>query len=167
MSSSAAGAGPDDDSREGLEPAIQEAVAHARRETAREEEAGRLHASKAQRGNKRERIVLATRRDSWPMVRTLTELKDQTSVGEALASELVWLQLMLSLRQMVLTVLVLVGIPLVFLWVPSLGGTTILGLRLPWLLLGLAVYPFFVAVAWSYNRSVERNEQDFADWVES
>ena len=26
---------------------------------------------------------------------------------------------------------------------------------------------FFVAVAWSYNRSADRNEQDFADMVEN
>jgi hypothetical protein len=164
---SSSAAGPVDDSGESLEPAVQEAVAQARRETVREEDAGRLWASEAQRGDKRERIVLAKQRNSRPVVRTLTELKDQTSVGKALASELVWLQLMLSLRQMLLTVVVLVSIPLVFLWVPSLGRTTILGLRLPWLLLGLAVYPFFVAVAWSYNRSADRNEQDFADWVEN
>jgi Flp pilus assembly protein TadB len=160
-------AGPDDDSWADLEPAIQEAVAQAFRDTVREENAGRLHASAAERGNKRERVVLAKRRNSRPVVRTLTELEDQTSVGEALASQLVRLQLMLSLRQMLLTVVVLVSIPLVFLWVPSLGRATILGFRLPWLLLGLAVYPFFVAVAWSYNRSADRNEQDFADWVES
>ena len=71
-----------------------------------------------------------------------------------------------SIRLMLLTVLVLAGIPLLFL-MPSLGTITIVGLRLPWLLLGFAVYPFFVAVAWSYNRSADRNEQDFADMVEN
>jgi Flp pilus assembly protein TadB len=161
------GSGPDGDFGEDLEPAIQEAVAQAFRDTVREENAGRMHASEAERGNKRQRVVLAKRRSSRPVVRTLTELEDQTSVGEALASQLVRLQLMLSLRQMLLAVVVLISIPLVFLWVPSLGSATILGLRLPWLLLGLAVYPFFVAVAWSYNRSADRNEQDFADWVEN
>jgi uncharacterized membrane protein YbaN (DUF454 family) len=34
-------------------------------------------------------------------------------------------------------------------------------------MLGLAVYPFFVMVAWSYNRSADRNEQAFAEWVEN
>ncbi|MBV9012016.1 MAG: hypothetical protein JO272_08190 [Pseudonocardiales bacterium] len=157
--------GPDGDFGEDLEPAIQEAVAQAFRDTVREENAGRMHASEAERGNKRQRVVLAKRRSSRPVVRTITELEDQTDVGKELASHLVWLQLMLSLRKMLLTVVVLVSIPLVFLWVPSLGSTTILGLRVPWLLLGLAVYPFFIAVAWSYNRSADRNEQDFADWV--
>ncbi|HET9256582.1 MAG TPA: hypothetical protein VFO16_15480, partial [Pseudonocardiaceae bacterium] len=92
---------------------------------------------------------------------------DQTGVGEVLVKQLVGAQLKLTLRLMGLTVLVLGAIPLVFLLLPSLGVTTILGLRLPWLLLGLAIYPFFVAVAWSYNRGAERNEQDFAEMVEN
>jgi hypothetical protein len=119
------------------------------------------------KANKRERIVLAKRRSSRRVVRTLAELEDQTSVGEVLVRQLVRVQLMLSIRLMTLTVVVLGSIPVVFLLVPSLGTTTLLGLRLPWLLLGLAIYPFFVAVAWSYNRGAERNEQDFAEMVEN
>ena len=116
---------------------------------------------------KRERIVLAKRRSNRRVVRTLAELEDQTGVGEVLVKQLVGAQVKLSLRLMGLTVLVLGAIPVVFLFMPSLGTTTILGLRLPWLLLGLAIYPFFVAVAWSYNRGAERNEQDFAEMVEN
>lgn len=123
--------------------------------------AGRIKAAK------RERIVLAKRRSSRRVVRTLAELEDQTSVGEVLVRQLVRVQLMLSIRLMLLTAVVLGIIPVAFLFVPSLGTTTILGLRLPWLLLGLAVYPFFVGVAWSYNRGAERNEQDFAEMVEN
>ncbi|MGH3769004.1 MAG: hypothetical protein ACRDS0_24890 [Pseudonocardiaceae bacterium] len=119
------------------------------------------------KAGKRERIVLAKRRSSRRVVRTLAELEDQTSVGEVLVRQLVRVQLMLSLRLMLLTVVVLGAIPVAFVVLPWLGTTTILGLRLPWLLLGLAVYPFFVAVAWSYNRGAERNEQDFAEMVEN
>jgi hypothetical protein len=119
------------------------------------------------KAGKRERIVLAKRRNSRRVVRTLAELEDQTSVGEVLVRQLVRVQLMLSLRLMLLTVVVLGAIPIAFLLVPALGTITILGLGLPWLLLGLAVYPFFVAVAWSYNRGAERNEQDFAEMVEN
>lgn len=119
------------------------------------------------KAGKRERIVLAKRRSSRRVVRTLAELEDQTSVGEVLVRQLVRVQLMLSLRLMLLTVVMLGAIPVAFVVLPWLGPTTILGLRLPWLLLGLAVYPFFVAVAWSYNRSAERNEQDFAEMVEN
>lgn len=119
------------------------------------------------KAGKRERIVLAKRRSSRRVVRTLAELEDQTSVGEVLVKQLVRVQLMLSIRLMALTVVVLGSIPVVFLLLPTLGSTSVLGLRLPWLLLGLAIYPFFVAVAWSYNRGAERNEQDFAEMVEN
>lgn len=119
------------------------------------------------KAGKRERIVLAKRRSSRRVVRTLAELEDQTSVGEVLVKQLVRVQLMLSIRLMALTVVVLGSIPVAFLVLPTLGSTSVLGLRLPWLLLGLAIYPFFVAVAWSYNRGAERNEQDFAEMVEN
>jgi hypothetical protein len=159
-------AGPGDDPSEALEQAVQSAVQSAAQEIAREENAGQPPAGRAKPG-KRERIVLAKRRSSRRVVRTLAELEDQTSVGEELVRQLMRVQLMLSIRLMLLTVVVLVSIPLAFLLAPSLGTTNILGLRLPWLLLGLAVYPFFVAVAWSYNRGADRTEHAFAEWVEN
>jgi len=155
--------GPDSDPWAALVKAAEQAAAQ---EQAAKESTLYPITSRAKAG-KRERIVLAKRRNSRRVVRTLAELEDQTSVGEVLVRQLVRVQLMLSVRLMLLTVVVLGAIPVVFLLVPSLGTTTILGLRLPWLLLGLAVYPFFVAVAWTYNRGAERNEQDFAEMVEN
>jgi hypothetical protein len=145
------------------EAAAQEAAAEeqAEPEGAVHPIAGRV------KGGKRERIVLAQRRSSRRVVRTLAELEDQTGAGEVLVKQLVRVQLMLSIRLMALTVVALGSIPIAFLLLPALGTTAVLGLRLPWLLLGLAIYPFFVAVAWSYNRGAERNEQDFAEMVEN
>lgn len=116
---------------------------------------------------KRERVVLAERRSSRRVVRTLAEVEEQTGVGEVLVRQLVRAQLTLAMRLMALTVVVLASIPLAFLLAPSLGTVSILGLRLPWLLLGLAVYPFLITVAWSYNRSADRNEQEFTEMVEN
>jgi len=116
---------------------------------------------------KRERVVLAERRSSRRVVRTLAEVEEQTGVGEMLVRQLVRAQLTLALRLMAVTVVVLGGIPLLFILAPSVGTASIFGLRVPWLLLGLAVYPFFLWVAWSYNRSAERNEQDFTEMVEN
>ncbi len=155
--------GPDPDPWAALVAAAEQAEA---REKAAQEGTVSPLPGRAKTG-KRERIVLAKRRSSRRVVRTLAELEDQTSVGEVLVRQLVGVQLMLSIRLMALTVVVLGAIPLGFLLVPALGRTTVLGLRLPWLLLGLAIYPFFVAVAWSYNRGAERNEQDFAEMVEN
>lgn len=116
---------------------------------------------------KRERIVLAQRRSSRRVVRTLAELEHQGGAGEMILGQHMRTQLSLAIRLMLLTVLVLGGIPVAFLLVPSLGTFSVLGLPLPWLLLGFAVYPFFVAVAWFYTRSADHNEHEFADSVES
>lgn len=151
---------------EELEQAVRAQVHAARQQTGRDEIAGQLLADRDNL-DKRERIVLAKRRSSRPVVRTLAELEDLTDVGQALFNRLMRMQLMLSIRLLLLIVVVLVSIPLAFLLVPVLGTINILGLPLPWLLLGLAVYPFFVAVAWFYNRSADRTERDFAEWVEN
>ena len=146
------------------------ALVRAAEQAQAEEEAaqeGAVPLASRGKAGKRERIVLAQRRSSRRVVRTLAELEDQTSVGEVLVRQLVRAQLMLSIRLMALTVIVLGSIPIGFLLVPSLSSTAVLGLRLPWLLLGLAIYPFLLAVAWSYNRGAERHEQDFAEMVEN
>ena len=116
---------------------------------------------------KRVRVVLAERRRTRRVVRTLAEVEKQTSEGEELLLRLVRDQLSLAIRLGGLTVVVLGSLPLAFALVPSLGGVDVLGLRLPWLLLGVAVYPFLLAVAWSYNRNAEHYEQEFAEMVES
>ncbi len=151
---------------EELEQEVRAEVYAARQRTGRDEIAGQLLADRDNL-DKRERIVLAKRRSSRPVVRTLAELEDLTDVGQALFNRLVRVQLLLSIRLLLLIVVVLVSIPLAFHLAPALGTTTILGLRLPWLLLGLAVYPFFFAVAWFYNRSADRTERIFAEWVEN
>lgn len=116
---------------------------------------------------KRVRVVLAERRRTRRVVRTLAEVEEQTGVGELFVRQLMRNQLALAGRLGGLTAAVLFSIPLAFFLVPSLGALDVFGLRLPWLLLGVVVYPFLLAVAWSYNRGAERNEQEFSEMVES
>jgi len=116
---------------------------------------------------KRVRVVLAERRHTRRVVRTLADVEEQTAQGEELMRRLMRDQLSLAIRLGGLTVVVLGSLPLAFALVPSLGGVDVLGLRLPWLLLGVAVYPFLLAVAWSYNRNAERYEQEFAEMAEN
>ena len=115
---------------------------------------------------KRVRVVLAERRRSKRVVRTLAEAEELSAPGEDLMRRLVRDQLNLAIRLALLTVVVLGSLPLAFALVPSLGAVEVLGLRLPWLLLGVAVYPFLLAVAWSYNRNAEHYEREFAETVE-
>ncbi|MFE0592884.1 hypothetical protein ACIBCR_06715 [Micromonospora echinospora] len=113
----------------------------------------------------RTRIVLAevSRRGTD---RTRSELTEQTRVGEALVRGLVRAQLALALRLAVVVLVGLGGLPWLFAIAPAVGRVTVAGVNLPWLLLGVAAFPFLVAVGWAYVRLAERNEQDFSDLVQ-
>ena len=74
-------------------------------------------------------------------------------------------QVGLAVRLLLLLGVSLGVLPLAFhLW-PSLSGIELLGIPLPWLLLGVLVHPFLLLLAWRYVRSAERNERVFADLV--
>lgn len=134
-----------------------------------EVEAALAEAMRADRSRpaKRERVVIGGGRGLARVVRPLDDVEQLTEAGEDMISKLVRTQLTLAVQLMVFTAVVLGAIPLVFLLAPSLATISIFGLRLPWLLLGFAVYPFFIAVAWFYNRSADRNEQEFTEKVEN
>jgi hypothetical protein len=97
--------------------------------------------------------------------RTRADLAEQTQIGEALVRGLVRAQLALALRLSLVVGAGLGSLPLLFAVAPAVGRFTVLGVRLPWLLLGVASFPFLVAVGWTYVRFAERNEQDFTALV--
>ncbi|MFJ6199473.1 hypothetical protein [Micromonospora sp. NPDC092111] len=97
---------------------------------------------------------------------TRTELAQQTRVGEALVRGLVRAQLTLALRMSLLVLVGLGGLPWLFAIAPAVGRLTVLGVNLPWLLLGVVSFPFLIVVGWAYVRLAERNEQDFTDLVQ-
>ncbi|MEV4705372.1 hypothetical protein [Actinoplanes sp. NPDC049316] len=111
----------------------------------------------------RTRVVLgeaaAARRASPDSVRA--ELAEQTPVGEALVKGLVRAQLALAVRLSLVVVAGLGALPLLFAVAPAVGRVKVLGVNLPWLLLGLLSFPFLLGVGWAYVRWAERNEQDF------
>ena len=110
----------------------------------------------------RQRVVLAERRGAR-MVRTRDEVQQQTEVGDAMVRGLVRAQLGLALRVALFTVCLLGAIPVLFHVAPGLAAVTVLGIRLPWVLLGVVGYPILLGIAWVYLRLAERNEQDFTD----
>jgi hypothetical protein len=93
--------------------------------------------------------------------RARADLAEQTPVGEALVKGLVRAQLALALRLSLVVVTGLGALPLLFAAAPGLGTVKVLGVQLPWVLLGLLSFPFLVGVGWAYVRWAERNEQDF------
>ncbi len=94
------------------------------------------------------------------------DLAEQTPVGDALLRGLVRAQLALAVRTALVVVAGLGGLPVLFVVAPAVTRVTVAGVNLPWLLLGVAAFPFLVAVGWTYVRLAERNEQDFVSVVE-
>lgn len=104
----------------------------------------------------------AVRRQALPR---LAYLQEQDVVGELLVRSLVRAQLRLALRTGLVLALTLGLLPLLFALVPVTRRVDVLGLPLPWLLLGVLVYPALLLAGWSYVRVAERNERDFAELV--
>lgn len=101
-----------------------------------------------------------------PGRQTLRALDEQDVVGELLIRSLMRAQLLLGLRIALVFGSLLGGLPLLFAAVPATRDARVLGLALPWFLLGLLVYPALLAGGWLYVRLAERNERDFVDLVE-
>lgn len=118
-------------------------------------------------GPKRVRVVLAdAARERAGHDRTRVELAEQTQVGDALVRGLVRAQLALALRLALVVAIGLGGLPLLFAVAPEVARLKVAGISLPWLLLGVAAYPFLFAVGWAYVHLTERNEGDFTAVVQ-
>lgn len=105
----------------------------------------------------------AVRRPRYPVTR---EIDEQTGLGEAYMRSLLRAQLRLAVGLCLLLGVVVAGLPLLFALVPEVRERTVLGVPLPWLVLGGLIYPWFVACGWWYVRQAERNEDDFAELVD-
>ena len=105
-------------------------------------------------------------RPTAPGERALAELKEQTEVGEVLLRSLTRAQLMLAVRIFAVFGFFLLGLPALFATHPGLADYRIVGLPLPWLVLGGAVYPLLVLLGLLYVRQAERNERDFVEFIE-
>ena len=94
------------------------------------------------------------------------EIDEQTLVGDVYMRSLVRLQLRLAIGVCLIFAVLLGGLPLMLTLEPELADVHVLGLPLPWLLLGVVVYPVLIAAAWLYVRQAERNERDFSELVQ-
>ena len=101
-----------------------------------------------------------------PGRQALRALDEQDVVGELLVRSLVRAQLLLALRLAAVFAFLLGGLPLLFALAPGTRDVEVLGLTLPWLVLGVLVYPALLAGGWLYVRLAERNERDFVELVE-
>ena len=106
----------------------------------------------------------ATRRPpSRPATR---EIDEQTGLGEVYMRSLLRSQLRHGLVVLLLLSIALASLPIAFQVVPQLLQIRVLTVPLPWLVLGVLVYPVLLVAAWWYVRAAERTERDFAAVVE-
>lgn len=93
------------------------------------------------------------------------EIDEQTRLGQVYMQSLVQSQLRLTLAVIGGVLLILGSIPLLFWLVPPTRTLSVLGLPLPWVILGILVYPVVYVAARIYVRNAERIEAEFTEFV--
>jgi hypothetical protein len=110
--------------------------------------------------------MVTERHDREPAGRRLRDLLEQTQVGTVFLGALMRRQLRLSLA---VTAAFLVGLGiqpvLPEIW-PGYADSTVLGLPLPWLVLGVLSYPLLVILGLLYVRRAEGIDDDFTDLLQ-
>jgi hypothetical protein len=96
-----------------------------------------------------------------------SEIDAETSLGEVYVSSLMRSQLRLALGVVGVLALTVGALPLVFHLVPATRRLAVLGVPVPWLVLGLLAFVEILLLGWYYVRHAERNEDDFSDLLES
>jgi hypothetical protein len=94
------------------------------------------------------------------------DVREQTALGVTLITSLRRAQLRLAVVVGAGLIVVLGGIPLMFLAFPALRDLRVAGLSLGWIVLGVLVFPGICGAAWWYVRAAERTESEFVDLVE-
>lgn len=98
------------------------------------------------------------RRDARPAVR---EIDEQTHLGEVYMRALLRSQRRLAVLVCLVTSLLLGGIALAFAFEGSLARARLLGVPVPWVVLGVLVYPCLIGLAVYTVGQAERTERDF------
>lgn len=94
------------------------------------------------------------------------ELRAMTPIGALYLRSLIRSQLRLSFVVLAGLGLAIGLLPVLAVVSPKVVHVRVLGLPLPWLVLGVLVFPAMVGAAAWYVRAVERTEQQFIDLVE-
>jgi hypothetical protein len=100
-----------------------------------------------------------------PVRPVITDIDEQTRLGELYMATLIRAQWRLSLSVLASATMLIGGLPLLFLLVPATRTLNIGPIPLPWLILGVLIYPAVWLAARYYVRASERIERDFTDLV--
>ncbi len=101
-----------------------------------------------------------------PSLSGTRDIDEQTGLGEVYMRSLLRAQLRLGMTVVIVSAVAIGILPLLFAAEPRLAQLRLLTVPVPWWLIGVGLYPVFVALAWWYVRASERAERDFADIVE-
>lgn len=93
------------------------------------------------------------------------EIDEQTELGEIYMRSLIRSQRRLAVAVCLTIGLILAGVALAGAVFPRFGAIDVLGVPLPWLLLGVLVYPALIGIARYTVWQAERNERAFTDLV--
>jgi hypothetical protein len=93
----------------------------------------------------------------------VTEIAEQTEVGEVVLRSLLSAQLRLALLVLIAFGSVLGGLPLLFVASPHLSRLKLIGIPFQWLVVGLGVFPLLWAIARLYVHFAEKNEGEFVE----
>jgi hypothetical protein len=114
------------------------------------------------------RVRVTSPRVGRPRPTTIaSEIDAQSAVGEVYMRSLMRAQLRLALTVTAVLLGTVGLLPLLFASSPAVRHAHLLGVPLPWLVLGVGVYPVVLALAWLYLGRSERIEERFADLVGS
>ena len=109
-----------------------------------------------------QRTDAVRRSPARPVIR---EIDEQTELGEVYMTSLVRSQRRLAIVVCALTAILLVGVAMLGALVPWFSRERVFGIALPWLVLGVLVYPALICLAAYAVRHAERNESDFTHLV--
>ncbi len=98
-----------------------------------------------------------------PMPPRAAEIDAQTSLGELRIASLIRAQWRLSVSVLALAAVLIGGLPLLFLFVPSTRTVSIGPIPLPWLILGVLIYPAVWVTARYYVRQSAQIEREFTE----
>ncbi|GAA3875510.1 hypothetical protein GCM10022243_45540 [Saccharothrix violaceirubra] len=118
----------------------------------------------------RQRVVVTSPRTRAPRAPrpypASREIDEGSSLGTVYMRSLIRTQRRLGMLLCVVVCGSITALPLVFAVAPHVATQRLFGLSLPWLLLGVLVFPVLVLAGWFYVRQSERNEREFAELVE-
>jgi uncharacterized membrane protein (DUF485 family) len=93
------------------------------------------------------------------------EIDEQTRLGDVYMSSLIRSQRRLALMTCAAVTVLLAGTVLLGAYSRNFVAARLFGVPVPWLVLGVLIYPPLIALGWWTMRTAERNERAFIDLV--